>query len=142
MEKERLEIVNEWKVIDAKKACFDYSRFIASGAEHMHFEDVSLVGTKITNANLSNIEIDGVQMGGALFHNIGIPREGDVFYNPDTAGKPIQFENCELVSSKFINCDLSNVEIIDCTLHGIRINGILVEDLLKAYNDSRNSGSE
>jgi hypothetical protein len=50
MERERLEIVNVWKVIDAKQACFDYSRFVTTGAEQMYFEDVSLAGTKITNA--------------------------------------------------------------------------------------------
>lgn len=135
MNKEHLEIKDAWKVIDAKHACFDYSKFVATGAEHMTFEDVSLVGTKITNANLSNLEINGAQMGGAFIHNIGTPKEGDPHYNPNTAGQPIRFENCELVGSRIFNCDLSNVEILDCELLGMKINGVLVEDLIANYQN-------
>lgn len=137
MESERLDIVNAWKIIDAKQACFDHSKFIATGAEHMHFEDVSLSGTKITNANLSNLEINGAQMGGAYIHNIGIPKEGDLHYNPDTASKPVRFENCELKGSIMSNCDLSNVELHNCVIKGMRINGILVEDLINEYSKSK-----
>jgi len=36
MEKEKLEIENSWKVIEARRACFDYSRFIQTGAEHIY----------------------------------------------------------------------------------------------------------
>lgn len=136
MEQEHLEIRDTWKVIHAKHACFDYSKFVATGAEHMIFEDVSLVGTKITNANLSNLEIDGAQMGGAYIHNIGIPKEGDLHYNPKTAGQPIRFEYCELRGSQISNCDLTNVEILDCKLMGMKINGIPVEELLRVYESA------
>nr|WP_233711496.1 pentapeptide repeat-containing protein [Lederbergia citrisecunda] len=104
----------------------------------MTLEDVSLVGTKITNANLSKLEINGAQMGGAYIHNIGIPKEGDPHYNPETTGQPVRFENCELRGSQISNCDLSNVNIQDCELMGMKINGILVEDLLKNYQISNN----
>lgn len=138
MERQRLEIANEWKEIDAKQACFDHSRFIATGAEHMYFEDVSLAGTKITHANLSNIEIDGAQMGGAYIHNVGVPQEGELHYNPDTAGKPVRFESCELINSTFTNCNMSNVELIDCELNGMKINGIPIEDLMREYSNQLN----
>lgn len=118
MNQEHLEIKDSWKVINAKYACFDYSKFVATGAEHMTFDDVSLVGTKITNANLSKLEINGAQMGGAYIHNIGIPKEGDPHYNPETTGQPVRFENCELRGSQISNCDLSNVDIQDCELMG------------------------
>ncbi|XEC92938.1 pentapeptide repeat-containing protein [Paenibacillus tarimensis] len=140
MQREEVEIENSWKVILAKKACFDDSKFIATGAENMYFEDVSLVGTKITNANLSDIEIDGAQMGGAYIHNIGVPKEGDVHYNPETAGKTIRFENCELRGSRITDCDLRNVEISNCNLSGMKINGVLVEELLKAYGEIKAKG--
>ncbi|WMT43036.1 pentapeptide repeat-containing protein [Paenibacillus sp. D2_2] len=133
MEREKIKIVNTWGLIETEQACLDGSIFIATGAERLYMEDVSLAGTKITNANLSNLEIDGAQLGGAYFHNIGIPREGDFHYNPDTAGKPVRFEHCELVQSSFTKCDLRKVEIHECKLEGMRINGILVEDLLNAY---------
>lgn len=66
MKREVLKIIEAWKVIEAKHTCFDYSKFEATGAEHMYFDDVSLAGTKITNANLSKLEIDGAQMGGNM----------------------------------------------------------------------------
>lgn len=138
MNQEPLDIVNAWKVINAKHACLDYSTFVATGAEHMTFEDVSLVGTKITNANLSKLEIDGAQMGGAYIHNVGIPEEGDPHYNPATAGQPIRFEHCNLRGSRISNCDLSHIEILDCELEGMKINGIPVEELLKNYHCSNN----
>jgi uncharacterized protein YjbI with pentapeptide repeats len=134
MKKEDLEIVDAWKVINARHACFDYSRFVATGAENMYFENVSLAGTKITDANLSKLEIDGAQMGGAYIHNIGIPKEGALHYNPDTAKLPIKFENCELNGSVISKCSLKNVEIVDCDIEGLKINGILVKDLLEAYH--------
>ncbi|WP_409340837.1 pentapeptide repeat-containing protein [Paenibacillus sp. MBLB4367] len=133
MEQERLEIANVWKVIDAKHACFDHSTFVATGAENLLFEDVSLAKTKITNANLSRLEIDGAQLGGAYIHNIGIPKEGDFHYHPETAELPVRFENCELRGSQLLQCDLSDVEISNCELKGMKINGILVEDLLREY---------
>lgn len=138
MIQEHMDIKDTWKVINAKHACFDYSKFVATGAEHMYFEDVSLVGTKIINANLSNLEIAGAQMGGAFIHNIGIPKEGEPHYNPNTAGQPIRFENCELRGSQISNCDLSYVEILDSELTGMKINGIPVEDLLKNYQLTNN----
>ncbi|MCC3373731.1 hypothetical protein [Cohnella sp. REN36] len=86
-----------------------------------------------TNANLSRLEIDGAQMGGAYIHNVSIPKKGDLHYNLETEGQPIRFENCELRGSRISNCDLRDVEILDCELIGMKINGITVEDLLKSY---------
>jgi len=54
----------------------------------------------------------------------------------DTAGKPVRFENCELINSTFTNCNLSNVQLIDCEMNGMKINGILIEDLMKEYRKS------
>ncbi|WP_373876544.1 hypothetical protein [Paenibacillus spongiae] len=70
-------------------------------------------------------------MGGAYIRNIGIPKEGDPHYNPDTAKLPIRFEHCEFRGGQFANCDLSSVELVDCDVRGMKINGFLVEDVLK-----------
>lgn len=112
-----------WKVINAEHTCFEGSRFVHLDAERMYFENVSIAGTKLTNVNMSNIIIDGAQMGGAYIHNIGIPEKGDANFNAGTANKPIIFEKC----------DLNNVEIKNCEVNGMKINGILVEDLLEYY---------
>lgn len=101
----------------------------------MSLHDVNMSGFKISDANMSNLEISEAQMGGAYIHNIGIPKEGEPHYNPKTAGQPIRFEHCELRGSRISNCDLSHVEISDCELKGMKINGILVEELLKSYQN-------
>lgn len=36
MIQEHMDIKDTWKVINAKHACFDYSKFVATGAEHMY----------------------------------------------------------------------------------------------------------
>ncbi|MDB4920125.1 pentapeptide repeat-containing protein [Mucilaginibacter sp.] len=94
-------------------------------------EDVSATGVKIMDANLSDLEIEGAQLGGAYIHNIGMPPEGHPAYDPAAKQRPLKFENCDLNGSNIINCDLSNVNITECNLTGMKINGILVEDLLK-----------
>ena len=111
------------RVINVKRAMID----------HSHFEDVSAKNIKITDANLSDLEIEGAQLGGAYIHNIGMPPKGHPFYDPDAKQRSLRFENCDLNGSTITNCDLGNVIIDDCNLKGMKINGILVEDLLKAY---------
>ena len=96
--------------------------------------DVSATGLKITDANLSDLEIENAQLGGAYIHNIGMPPEGHPAYNADAKHRPLKFENCDLNGSTITDCNLSNVNITDCNLNGMRINGILVVDLLKVYN--------
>ncbi len=103
--------------------------------ERLLFEDVSLIGSKITNANLSDLEIEGAQLGGAYIHNIGMPPEGHPAYDENARQRPLLFEHCDLSNSKIRHSDLSGVEITDCNLSNMKINGIAVANLLKAYND-------
>jgi len=114
-------------VISAKRAMLDNS----------YFNDVSIKNVKIINANLSDLEIEGAQLGGAYIHNVGMPPKGHPMYNPDAKQRPLRFEDCNLEGSTITNCDLSNVIIDDCNLAGMTINGILVEDLLKLYNEAQ-----
>jgi hypothetical protein len=99
-----------------------------SGAE---FDDINMAGTRFHNINFSDISISAVQMGGAVFRHVGLP--------PATAGKqrPLRFEECDLNATSFERCDLSNVAVRDCDVSGMKINGIAVEDLLKAYQSPR-----
>ncbi|BAU52785.1 pentapeptide repeat-containing protein [Mucilaginibacter gotjawali] len=109
------------KVISVKRAMIDHSTF----------EDVSAKNLKITDANLSDMEIEGAQLGGAYIHNIGMPPAGHPFYDPDARQRPLKFEDCDLNGSSIVNCNLSGVNIIGCNIKGLMINGIAVEDLLK-----------
>ncbi|MDF2434147.1 MAG: hypothetical protein JWP44_3778 [Mucilaginibacter sp.] len=118
-----VEIFEDKKIIRVKRAMID----------HSYFEDVSATNMKIIDANLSDLEIKGAQLGGAYIHSIGMPPKGHPAYNPNAKQRPLKFEDCELSDSTFINCNLSNVSISDCNLNGMKINGILVEDLLRSY---------
>jgi RNA polymerase sigma-70 factor (ECF subfamily) len=93
-------------------------------------DDVNGSDMKIINANLSDLEIEGAQLGGAYIHNIGMPPKGHPHHAEGATMRPVKFEDCYLAGSKFSNCNLSGVHITDCNISGMTINGISVEDLL------------
>jgi uncharacterized protein YjbI with pentapeptide repeats len=131
---EPIEIADIKNTVNVRNASLDDSRFICASLQRLYFEDVTMAGTKITNANLSNLEIDGAQMGGAYIHNIGMPPEGHPFYNASAKQEPLRFENCDLSKTTFTNCNLNGIDISDCNLDGMKINGVMVMELLKNYN--------
>jgi len=115
-----IEIKEECKVIIAKNAMLNNSDFF----------DVAMANVKIVNANLSDLEIEGAQLGGAYIHNIGMPPKNHPMYDPEARQRPLLFEDCDLHGSKFTNCDLSDVELADCNIKGLKINGKLIEELI------------
>ena len=121
------------KQIEVSDACIDASKFVCVSLNNTVFEDVAFRNVKITNANMSDLEIEGAQLGGAYIHNIGMPPKGHPFYDANAKQRPLKFEDCELTGTTISNCNLQNVEITDCDLAGMKINGILVEDLLTTY---------
>ncbi|WP_349403273.1 pentapeptide repeat-containing protein [Cohnella silvisoli] len=93
----------------------------------MKITNANLSGTGIQHANLSHAVIDHVHLYGTEFLNIVLPQEGDGNFNPDGQYKPIIFRNS----------NLSNMEIIDCDISGLKINGILIEELLRDKEGGR-----
>lgn len=83
--------------------------------------NVNLSGTRIQHANLCHAVIDHAHLFGTEFNNIVLPLEGDGNFRADGQYKPIIFRNS----------NLTNMEIIDCDISGLKINGILIEELLK-----------
>jgi uncharacterized protein YjbI with pentapeptide repeats len=133
MEALKLNQVNQR--IEASKAMLEDSTFTMVCLNRLQLNDVSAVDIRITNANLTNLEIEGAQLGGAFFHNIGMPPKGHPHYDENAQQQqPLQIENCDLNGTTISNCDLSNVSISNCNTKGMFINGILVDDLLRAYN--------
>jgi uncharacterized protein YjbI with pentapeptide repeats len=122
---ELIELSMTKKIIRAKNVMLDGS----------YFDDVSAKNIKIVNANLSDLEIEGAQLGGAFIYNVGMPPKGHPFYDVNAKQRPLKFEDCELSGSTIINCNLAGVSINDCNLTGMKINGIPVDDLLKAYKN-------
>lgn len=121
---DKIIISKDQKVIEARKAMLNNS----------YFNDVAMTNTVIINANLSNLEIEGAQIGGAYIHNIGGPPVGHPMYDPGFKHRPVRFEDCDLNGSTFKNCDLSGVSVTGSNLSGMLINGISVEEMLDAYN--------
>ena len=130
---EKISIIETAKVIEAKHACLAGSAFVMVNMSDANFDDVDLRKIKITNANLSDLEIEDAQLGGAYIHNIGLPPEGHPAYDPAARQRPLRFENCELSYSTIHDCNLEGVAITGCNTTGMTINGILVDDLLKKY---------
>lgn len=136
---DKIEITNADKVLNVNSACLDDSTFTNVSLSKVLLENVALVDTKITDANLSGLEIDGAQWGGAYFHNIGLPPEGHPAYDPEAEQKALRFEDCDLHNSLIEDCNLSGIEIVNCTTTGMKINGVLISELFKAYESSRRS---
>jgi len=147
---ERTEIINKSALLEVRESRIDDSRFTKAMLGRLRFEDVNMTGTKIINANLSDLEIEGAQLGGAYIHNIGMPPVGHPLYDPAVKQRPLRFEDCDLSRSgiencnlseskiqdcnlggtKIQTCNLSGVELTDCNIQGMKINGVLVEELL------------
>jgi uncharacterized protein YjbI with pentapeptide repeats len=131
---ETIEIKSDKKQIIASESMLEDSRFTMVCLNRTQLNDIAATDVKINDANLSNLEIEGAQLGGAYIHNIGMPPKGHPFYDPNAKQRPLKFEDCDLNGSEIINCDLSDVTLRDCNTTGMTINGVLVDDLLQAYN--------
>jgi uncharacterized protein YjbI with pentapeptide repeats len=94
------------------------------------FDNVSLVGAKLHNINLSDITVTAAQMGGARFKHIGPPSDKD---GNQERQRPVEFEEMMLCDSTFNKVDLSNVRITDCDTTGMTIDGTPVNDMIAAY---------
>jgi uncharacterized protein YjbI with pentapeptide repeats len=134
---ERIEIIDTRKKLDVQRAVIGGSTFVDICMDGSYFTNVSAKEIKIVDANLSDLEIEGAQLGGAYIHNIGMPPAGHPMYNPDARQRALKFDNCDLNNSTISNCNLSGVAIDDCNLSGMKINGILVEDLLRQYKTEK-----
>lgn len=120
MEKQQIKLERNCADITARNAMLDGSTFT----------DVSMQRVKITDANLSDLHVEGARLGGAHFENIGLPPQDHPDYDPELRQRPLRFEKSDLRGSTFAGCDLSGVEIVDCDISGLKINGILIEELL------------
>jgi uncharacterized protein YjbI with pentapeptide repeats len=124
---EKIEIKEDCKILMVKSAMLNNSQF----------DDVAMTNVKIANANLSDLEIEGAQLGGAFIHNIGMPPKDHPMYDPEARQRPLRFEDCDLNNSTLTNCNLSGVIVNDCNIQGMKINGIAVEELLVSYERSK-----
>jgi uncharacterized protein YjbI with pentapeptide repeats len=79
-----------------------------------------------TNADLSDSQFHDVNLGEAQFSDVNLAEA--------------QFNDVNLSEAKLSNVNLTKVVIEDCDLTGMKINGVLVTDLLRAHGKQPNSG--
>lgn len=103
--------------------------------KHCHFNDINMVNGKISDANLSNLEIEGAQWGGAHIRNVGFSNSSD----PERPENPnsVQFTNCNFRNGILTECNLTNVRLDQCKIEGLIINGIQIDKLLELYHSEK-----
>src|ERR1700760_3783044 len=121
---EKVQITDTSTQLEVRMAALMNSTFTTACLDGSTFWDVSLQKMKISNANISDLEIEGAQLGGAFIHNIGMPPKGHPMYDPNAKMRPVRFEHCELAASSFRDCDLSGVAFTNCNFKGATIDGI------------------
>src|SRR6478735_5980697 len=70
---EHITITDSSKQLHVQKSYLDESMFSQVSLQRVSFNDVTLAGSTIVNANLSDLQVEGAQLGGARFKNIGMP---------------------------------------------------------------------
>ena len=94
------------------------------------FNDINMVKVAFYNINMSDATFDCVNMGGVKFTHIGPMPDKDGKQNRQ---RPITFEEMMLCDSKFNKVDMSGVEIKECNIKDMKIDGILVSEMIKIY---------
>jgi uncharacterized protein YjbI with pentapeptide repeats len=115
----------------ANMADLAQSRFEMVNLEGAEFEDVNLGRASFHDINMSDVSITAAQIGGARFKHIGPPPGKDGKHDRQRA---VSFEEMQLCDSTFRDVDLSNVSIVDCNISGMTIDGVLVTEMMAAYN--------
>jgi uncharacterized protein YjbI with pentapeptide repeats len=147
--------ITEKKVIDSKNglelqdlrdqkihmATFKGSDFSGVDMRDTTFTDTNFVNSKWEHIYFSNLHINMIQMGGTLFENVIRPEAqmsqlngepgADGWVNVD----PIKFKSSDLSAAVFESCKLTNVELNNCDIEGLKINGVVIKDLIEQYKN-------
>jgi len=110
------------------------SRFEDVCLVEAEFVNVNLAGATLHDINMSDITVSAAQLGGARFMHIGPPPDED---GKQERQRPVTFEEMTLCDSIFRGVDLTNVKIVECDVAGMTIDGVLVSDLLAAYENQQ-----
>ena len=88
------------------------------------FRNINFRRSSYADLNLSGSKFNLVTLGGVQFKNTSLGDEKE----------PIVFDKCDLECSTISNSNLKNIEIENCDIVGMKLNGILIENLLDLYN--------
>jgi PhnB protein len=82
----------------------------------------------VTNADLSRSSFTNVNLREAQFNDVNLAKAA--------------FANINLSETTFSRVNLTNVEITDCNVSGMKIQGVLVSELLQSYKQHKPKRSE
>ncbi len=114
--------------------CMEGTRFTNINLGKSRFDNINLSDSTFHNINFSDVQFTAAQLGGTVFKHIGPPPRKD---GSQERQRPVTFEEAMLCDSVFRKVDLSNVQIIDCNIEGMKIDGVLVTDLLDAHRRAK-----
>ena len=80
----------------------------------------------VHNADLTASRFSDAQLENSSFVNVALQRSS--------------FTDVNLAGASFADVDLSDVCITDSNVSGMRINGVLLSDLIRAYEENRREG--
>jgi uncharacterized protein YjbI with pentapeptide repeats len=136
-----MRIEQETKAITVSQSNLSGSSFKNSMAEDLKFEccnvarasfnNVNMTGTKISDANMSEFDVDGAQWGGAHFRFIGYDNASDPSSRPHSI--PVRFTSCNFSNGTLSDCNLTNIKLENCDIAGLTIDGVRIDELLEKY---------
>ncbi len=94
-------------------------------------EDASHEGSKFTRCNLTHTLVINCNLSGVVLDDCNIANMS--VHNANLTNARI--ENANYTGATITNANLADVTIENCSLEGMTINGILVEDLLRKWQD-------
>ncbi len=97
------------------------------------FTDVDLNDSIFDDVALQRVRFKNVALSGAQFNDVNFR---DVAIR-DANLERAQFENVALIGAQFSNVNLRDAAIRDANLEGMTINGVLVAELFRAYENNR-----
>jgi hypothetical protein len=101
------------------------------------FNNLNMSKGKITDADLSELVIDGAQWGGAHFQYIGYGNQSRPDLEHNKLG--VLFSNCSFQNGTLSDCNFSNTRLENCKIEGLTINGVPVEQLMELYRSLNNN---
>lgn len=102
-----------------------------AGSDRLDIDNMYLCGSRLTRVSLKDSEVRDAVMAGMRFEDVRMT--GMDIENANLTGT--KFHNVNL-SDVTISCaNLSNLAISDADLTGMTIDGILVSDLLKKWDE-------
>ena len=113
--------------------CMEGTQFTNGNLSKVRFDNINLSHSKFHNINFSDVQFTAAQLGGTVFKHIGARPIED---GSQERQRPVTFEDAMLCDSVFRKVDLSNVQIIDCNIEGMTIDGVLVSEMIAAYEKS------